>query len=124
MPNWLLCWQVSSFLHPFPSVSNTYLMHHTCAPILILVSTWRALYIFVTSCKIGKGEREGERELHATPAIFKCNRALSLICYIQIEPPNNCALRQPYRLLIALQWQLRSSSILSSDWNWQLFSRT
>jgi len=72
MPNWLLCWQtVFLFSFPVSAVSNTYLMHHTCAP-----TPYTCLYVASIvhfrhiSCKI-----EGEN-YHATFAIFKRNRAL------------------------------------------------
>lgn len=56
MPNWLLLPAFLLSLSLVLAVPNTYLMHHTCVPILILVSTWRALRIVVTGYKVGGGK--------------------------------------------------------------------
>lgn len=79
------------FSLPVSAIPNTYLMHHTCAPILILVSTW-GVHFRHTGCKIG-----GE-SYRATPAISKCNRGLSLICYIQ--ETSSCRIVAHYSNLI------------------------
>lgn len=79
MPNWLL---PAVFLLSLPvfAVPDTYLMYHTCASILILVSTWRALRIFVTSCKVG-GRTYLCTYVYVTPAIFKFNRISQFVTF-------------------------------------------
>lgn len=84
MPNWLL--PAVFFLSlPVFSVPDTYLMYHTCASILILVSMWRALRIFVISCKIeGKACLCTCVSVCETPAISKYNRASRFVTFKSI----------------------------------------
>lgn len=104
------------FSLPISAAPNTYLMHHTCARY-----SYTCLYVASivhfrhTNCKIG-----GE-SYRATPAIFKCNRVV-LNLFHSNQTAKQLYIRQSYHLLIALSRQLRSSNILSSDWNWQLFN--